>query len=306
MDNSKREYRMGLIAGAGTSAIWGILPVYWRWIDAIDSWVIIVYRIFLAGVLCFFLALKSFGMEGIKAPLREKGVMLRYFISGLLVTVNWSTYIWAVNAGHVIEASIGYYIEPLVVSLFGVVIFKERMNGIKKLGVGLVLCAVLAMMIHFQKPPMISLTLAISFAAYTAVKKKYSMSPALSLFYETMFLIPVTFGVILYLEGTGKAAFSMIEAPYQYVLLLFSGVVTAVPLLTLAYAAARIKFVTLGLSQYISPTLTLLIGIFLFREPFDLVQFAAVVLIWIGIIFFTAGEMKDTGESVFSQEEDVL
>ncbi len=303
--NARPEYRKGLAAAAGTSALWGVLPIYWRAIDAVDSWLIILYRILLAGVFCFIFAMCRSGFEGIKAPLRQKGVAVRYFVSGILITLNWSTYIWAVNAGHVIEAGIGYYIEPLVVSLFGVLIFREKMGQAKKLAIALVFCAVMVMMIHFKRPPMISLTLAASFAAYAVVKKKYTMSPELSLLYETMFQMPVALCVILYLEWTGKGALSMTETPLQYVLLLLCGVVTAIPLLIFSYAASRIRFVTLGISQYISPTITLLLGIFFFQEAFDGVQLGAILLIWVGIVFFTVGEIREAGLQSGKKKEDL-
>lgn len=303
--NSKSEYRRGLAAAVGSSALWGVLPIYWRAIDAVDSWLIILYRILLAGIVCFLFAVYRRGCEGVREPLRQKGVALRYFVSGILITLNWSTYIWAVNAGHVIEASIGYYIEPLVVSLFGVLIFRERMGQAKKLAIALVFCAVIVMMIHFKRPPMISLTLAASFAAYAVVKKKYAMPPELSLLYETMFQMPVALCAILYLEWTGKGALSMTETPLQYVLLLLCGIVTAVPLLIFSYAASRIRFVTLGISQYISPTLTLLLGIFFFREAFDKVQLGAILLIWVGIVFFTVGEFREAGLQPGTEKEDL-
>lgn len=291
--NAVNEYRRGLFAAVATSVLWGVLPIYWRWIECVDSWIIILYRIFLVGVFCFFTALKSYGLKGITEPLKQKGVLLRYFISGLVITVNWSIFIWAVNAGHVIETSIGYYMEPLVVSLFGVIIFGEKMNGLKKIAVALVIAAVAVMVVHFGQPPVIPLTLAVTFAVYAAVKKKFVMPPAISLFYETMCLMPFALAAIIYLEVTGRGALSMIESPHTYVLLLLCGAMTAIPMTAFAYAAARINLITLGISEYISPTISLIIGIFMFKEPFDIVQLAAIAIIWIGIVFFTAGEVRE-------------
>ncbi|MBQ2747719.1 MAG: EamA family transporter RarD [Firmicutes bacterium] len=289
----KKRYREGLIAAIGTGCLWGVLPIYWKSIESVDSWVIILYRICLVGVCCFLFALKQYGFEGIKAPLRVKGVVLRYFIAGIVVTINWSTYIWAVNAGHVIECSIGYYIEPLIISLFGVIIFKEKMNGMKKLAFGLAVVAVLIMVVHFGQIPVIAFTLAISFATYAAIKKSYQMPPTLSLLYETMFLVPVTFIAIVYLEMNGQGALTMVNAPYEYVLLLLCGVLTALPLGFFAFATSRLDLITLGLMQYISPTISLILGIFLFREPFDIVQFGAVAIIWVGLVFFTLGDIRE-------------
>lgn len=288
-----REYKIGLITAVATSVLWGVLPIYWRWIECVDSRVIILYRVFLSGLCCFLTALKMYGLKGITEPLRQKGIMLRFFISGLVITLNWSIFIWAVNAGHVIETSIGYYMEPLIVSLFGIIIFKENMNGLKKIAFLFVIGAVAVMVFHFGKLPVISLALALTFATYAAVKKKFPMPPVLSLFYETMFLMPPALAAIIYLEAGGRGALSMIEMPGQYILLLLCGIMTAIPMTAFAYAAAKINMITLGITEYISPTMILVMGIFMFGEPFDKLQFAALMLIWIGIVFFTAGEIKE-------------
>ena len=144
--------------------------------------------------------------------------------------------------------------------------------------------------------PYIALTVAISFSIYTIIKKQYKMSPVLSLLYETMFLTPFALAAIIYLEVNDMGALSMIEAPYQYGLLLLAGVATATPLALFAYAANRISIITLGITEYISPSINLVVGIFMFHEPFDLLRFCAFVCIWIGLIFFTVGEVRDAKE----------
>lgn len=292
MEHNK-EYKKGISAALFTAILWGFLPIYWKTLDSIDSWVIILYRIVLVGLCCFLAAYKFYGLKTIKETFKTKGVALRYFFSGLLITANWSIFIWAVNAGHVIETSIGYYMEPLVVSLFGVFIFKERLNKFKKGAMALALLAVIIMVIHFGGLPWIALSLATTFAIYAAVKKQFVMPPALSLLFETAFLVPFALIAIIYLEANGLGSFSMLEFQGQYILLLCCGIVTAVPLGLFAFAANRINLITLGITEYIAPSISLLLGIFLFKEDFDKIQFMACCLIWIGLVFFTIGELKD-------------
>lgn len=289
----KQQYRTGLLCSLSCSVLWGILPVYWQALRPIESSVIIFYRIFLVGVVCFFAALKLYGMEGIKAPLREKGVKLKYFIAGVLITANWSIYIWAVNADHVIQTCIGYYIEPLVVCMFGIFFFKEKLTRYKLIAFVLACAGVVMVLLHFMEVPLIALGLALTFAIYAAIKKSSELPAMLSLLYETMFLSPIALVILIYLEATGQGALG-VGAPYQYILLLMVGFCTALPLGLFASAANKIPLVTLGILEYISPSLALIIGIFLLKEPFDKIQFAAFMVIWIGLVFFSAGEYRDS------------
>lgn len=289
----RTQYRTGIICSLSCSVLWGVLPVYWQALRPIDSWVIIFYRIFLVGVVCFAAALKLYGMEGIKAPLREKGVKLKYFIAGVLITANWSIYIWAVNADHVIQTCIGYYIEPLVVCVFGILFFREKLTKYKLIAFILACIGVVIVLLHFMEVPLIALGLALTFAIYAAIKKSSQLPAMLSLLYETMFLSPIALIVVLYLEIKGQGALG-VGQPYQYALLLLVGFLTALPLGLFASAANKIPLITLGIMEYISPSLALLIGIFLLKEPFDLIQLAAFIVIWIGLIFFTLGEYKES------------
>lgn len=289
----KKTYRQGLFCALGCAVIWGILPLYWQALRPIPSFVIIFYRIFLAGVVCFIAALKLYGIEGIKAPLKEKGAILKYFLAGVLITANWSIYIWAVNADQVIQTCIGYYIEPLVVCIFGILFFKERLTGYKVVAVVFACVGVVIILLHFMEVPIIALGLAFTFALYAAIKKSIEIPSLLSLLYETMFLSPIALIIILYMEIKSKGAIETGE-PYQWVLLLFVGICTAVPLGLFASAANKVPLITLGITEYISPSLTLIIGIFFLKEPFDSVQFLAFAVIWVGLIFFTLGEYKES------------
>ena len=298
-NKGKSSYHKGLVYALTCSVLWGILPIYWQALRPIESSVIIFYRIFLVGVVCLVLSLRLYGREEMKRHLRPKGARLKFFVAGLLITANWSIYIWAVNADHVIQTCVGYYIEPLMVCVFGILFFREKLTKYKLTALLMALAGVVVLLIHFMEVPFIALSLAITFATYAALKKSYSLPSILSLFYETMYLMLPALGVIIYLEITGQGALSAGQ-PYQYVLLMLCGPLTALALAFFAEAANKVPLVTLGLIEYISPSLTLLLGIFLFREPFDSVQFIAFVIVWIGLIFFTVGEKNDSDR----QEEE--
>ena len=217
--------------------------------------------------------------------------MLRNIAAGLLITFNWSLYIWAVNADFVIQTCIGYYIEPLMVCVFGIVFFKEKLEKHKLIAIIFAGVGLTVILIHFMQIPFIALGLALSFATYAAIKKTSELPPLISLFYETVFLMPIALAVIIYLEVSGRGALDT-GAPYQYVLLLLCGVLTAVPLGLFGVSAQKVPLTTLGITQYLSPSIALVIGIFIMNEPFDMVQLISFIIIWIGLVFFTMGEIK--------------
>ncbi len=291
--SEKQNYKIGMICALSCAALWGVLPIYWHMLRPIDSMVIIFYRIFLVGVTTFVISFKIYGKEKLLAPLKQKGLLTTFIIAGILITANWSIYIWAVNADYVIQTCIGYYIEPLMVCVFGVILFKEKLNRYKMAALTLALIGVLVILIHFKEVPLIALSLAFTFATYAAIKKKYNMEALITLFYETVFLTPFALALIIYYEATGKGALSVAE-PYQLVLLAFVGILTATPLALFAMGANRISMVSLGITEYISPSLSLILGIFLFKEPFDIMQFIAFAIIWVGLIYFTYGEIKES------------
>lgn len=289
--DTRKEYREGLLSVVGCNIWWGIMPIYWQWLIPIDSWVIIFYRIFLVALVCFIAAMKVHGTEEIKEVLRDRKLVLRLIAAGIMITINWSIYIWAVNSSHVIQTSIGYYIEPLVVCLFGVFIFKEKINKYKAVALIMGLIGVVAVIIYFREMPTIALGVAITFSIYTAMKKGLKMPPILSLFFETVFLAPFALIVIIYIEAKGIGG--MGAGGLKYFLLMFCGLFTAFPLVLFANAANKISMFVLGLSEYISPTLALLISIFYFKEDFAPIQLIAFGIIWVGLIFFTMGEYKE-------------
>lgn len=287
--DDRKAYKSGIISALSCSVLWGVLPIYWQSLRPIDSSVIIFYRIVLVAVVCLIGAFVSYDKETVMAPLKDKKTVIRYILAGILITANWSIYIWAVNADMVIQTCIGYYIEPLAVCIFGIVIFKEKLSKYKIIAFALAAAGVVSVIIYFGEVPLIAMSLALTFAVYAALKKNFTMPPILSLLYETVFLMPVALVVVIYLEVTGNGAIGAGE-PYKYGLLMLCGFFTAVPLGLFANAANRINLFVLGLLEYVSPTISLVISIYLFKEPFEYIQLIAFAIIWIGLIFFSYGE----------------
>ena len=287
-----RSYKIGILSMLSCDVLWGVLPIYWQALRPIDSWVIIFYRIFLVGFVAGIASVAIYGIKPIKAQLSVRKNLWRFPLAGLLITANWSIYIWAVNADHVIQTCVGYYIEPLIVCLLGIIIFKDRLTKYKLTALLFALAGMVIILIHFMEVPLIALTLATTFAVYAAVKKWFDLPPIMSVYLETLFLMLPALCVVIGLEVTGNGALA-VATPGKYALLLCCGLLTAAPLSLFAAAATKVPLVTVGLLEYLSPSISLVIGIFFMKEPFDLVQFISFVIVWIGLAFFTIGEVKE-------------
>ena len=289
-----KNYKNGLIYALSCAVIWGFLPIYWNALNPISSLVVIFYRVTLMTLTC--LAIQFYRVRNIRAmfvPMFENKKKLRtYIIAGILITMNWSIYIWAVQAGYVIQSSMGYFLEPLLVCLFGMIIYKEKANKWKKISLGFALVGLLVMIIGYREMPIIAIGLATTFATYTAMKKSVDLPPFQSLLYETIFIAPITLLIVFWMEGSGIGAMAT-GGSGKFILLLFVGIATAVPMGLFSAAARNLPLLTLGLTSYISPSIALVLGIFLFKEPFDVIQFSAFAIIWVRLIFFTYGEVAD-------------
>ena len=292
-----RDYKIGIISMLACDVLWGVLPMYWQALRPIDSWVIIFYRIFLVGFVSGIATLIIYGLPAVKDQLSIKSNLWKFPLAGLLITCNWSIYIWAVNADHVIQTCVGYYIEPLIVCLLGIIIFKEKLTKYKLTALLFALAGMLVILFHFMQVPLIALSIATSFAIYAAVKKWFDLPPIMSVFMETLFLMLPAICVVIGLELTGHGALA-VATPGKYCLLLCCGILTAAPLSLFAAAATKVPLVTVGLLEYLSPSISLVIGIFFMKEPFDLIQFISFVIVWIGLGFFTYGEIKSSKENM--------
>ena len=235
--------------------------------------------------------------EEIWGPLKERGTAGRYMLNGLILTVNWSTYIWAMTTGHMVQAAIGYYIEPIVICLFGVVFFREKFTKYNATAMVLAAVSLIVMLVHYGQLPGVALGLALTWATYSALKKKTGRPPLVELVYETMFFAVIAVIAIFVIETRGIGGLSM-GVPGRYALMYLSGLITLIPIALFGSAAKKVSLFMIGLAQYISPTITLLLGIFAYKEPIDRMQLITFAIIWIGLIFFTYGEYKNNKESL--------
>ena len=285
------DYRTGVICVIACQLIWGVCPVYWQALEPIPSWIIILYRIVTMFVYSYIAARIRYSREEIWGPLKERSVRIKYFIAGFILTVNWSIYIWAMTSEHVIQSAIGYYIEPLVICAVGIIVFKEQVTKYNLAAMLFALAAIILILAHYRQVPGVALGLAGTWAAYSAVKKTAKQPAVIALVYETMVYAVIAFFAVIYIETKGTGALSF-GVPGKFALMLLSGLVTLVPVALFGTAAPKVPLLVIGLAQYISPTITLLLGVFLFKEPIDPVQITAFIIIWIGLGIFTYGEFR--------------
>ncbi len=297
LSTAESEYRTGLMCVVGCQLMWGFLPIYWQALDPIESWKIILYRIFTMFIYSYIAARLRYSREEIWGPLAGRAVRRKYFTAGLILTANWSIYIWAMNSGRVIQASIGYYIEPIVICAFGIFLFKEKLTKYNAAAMVCAVIAIIVILLYYRQLPGVALGLTLTWATYSAIKKAAEITPLIALVYETMIYAVIAFFAIIYIEAKGIGALS-VHVPGKYALMLLSGLLTLIPVGLFGVAAKKVPLVVIGIVQYISPTISLLLGIFLFKEPFDKVQLIAFLIIWTGLAIFTYGEIRASRERI--------
>ena len=277
----------GILAAACAFAFWGILPAYWKALEGIPAYEILCHRMTWSLVLTLGLVQLTGGMKVFRKALSVKKNLVTYSVTGILLAINWLLYIWAVNAGYIVEASLGYFINPLINVFFGMVFFKEKMRPIQWLALLLAFLGVLYLTLYYGRFPWISLVLAFSFATYGLLHKKSDLGSLDALCLETGILFLPAAAVLVYLGGAGGGAFGRVELS-QSLLLVGAGLVTTVPLLLFGYAAKRIPLSSLGLLQYLAPTINLLIGVLVYKEDFPQARFIGFSLVWGGLVLFVA------------------
>lgn len=289
----RQLYLHGLIYGLMCYGLWGVFPLYWKMLAHVPSQQILAHRIvwsllFLAALLLWRRD-KTF-VSYLTTP-RTLGILA---ITGALIGSNWFTYIYAVNHGHIVDASLGYYINPIVNVLLGVVFLKERLTRLQVVAVVFALAGLLWLTLHYGKLPMISLILALTFGFYGLLRKKANLQSMPGLMVETLLLAPVALWYLwnVNFQGNGSFAhFSMLTDA----LLILGGPVTALPLFWFGISATRVPLSTLGFIQYLSPTLALLIGILIFREHFNPTYLVSFCLVWIGLGIYTFSVVRGIG-----------
>lgn len=270
------------MAALSTYLIWGVLPLYWNLLARAEANEILAHRIiwsffFMVVVLMVTKRWQSF-KEDCRALWQNKKRGAILLLAAFTISLNWLTYIWAVNHGHVIDTSIGYYINPLMSVLFGIVFFRERISGLKKISLLLAAIGIVLMTYQLGKLPWVAVVLAVSFSVYGALKKQLHLNPFSSITLETLLMVPFAVPYIGMLMMSPANHFSL-ATPDLALYLMGTGVVTAVPLVLFSYGANLLPLNVLGFFQYISPTIGLLLGIFFFHETFGMAQISALGLV---------------------------
>jgi len=284
--HSLQEQRRGFAITAFTFTLWGLVPVYWHLLRAIPSQQIIAHRIIWSTVLVVAWLLLSNGLGWWKAIAAQPRALPTLALSSVAIAFNWGLYIWAINAGHVIETSLGYFINPLVSVVLGVVVLKERLRRLQWLAVGCAALGVAWLTVDAGTPPWIALGLACSFGLYGLLRKMISVDPVAGLGVESLYLFLPAIGFALWSENGHGGGFFSGWGWRNDALLIFGGAVTALPLIGFAYGVKRIPLSLVGILQYIAPSLGLLLGVFFFREPFDTAKAVGFAAIWTGLLLF--------------------
>lgn len=281
-DEDASTRRTGLIAGTAAYALWGVFPLVFRLLQSVSAIEILLHRVVWSfAVVVLLLALRR-DRAWYTAVRRQPGALRRLALAGVLVATNWLVYIWAVNHDHVVEAALGYYINPLLTVAVGVVVLHEQLRRLQVVALGFGLLAVVVLTAAYGRVPWIALLLAVSFAGYGYLKRSVPVGATTSLAVETAVLLPVALTGLVVLGAAGDPAFTN-GSLGRDVLMVGLGVITAVPLLLFGTAATRIPLSTLGLLQYLTPSLQLLCGVAILGEPLPPERLVGFVLVWIAL-----------------------
>ncbi|MFZ2995494.1 EamA family transporter RarD [Sphingobium sp.] len=281
--------RNGLLAGCAAYGLWGLLPIFFRLLHHVDPAEIVTQRIIWSLLLILMLLAVRRSLTPLWTAVRDKRLVLPLAGSAALIALNWLTYVWAVNDGHVVAASLGYFLNPLVVVALGVVVLKEKLRRGQIAAIGIAAIGVVILAISALTTLWISLTLAFTFAFYGLLRKVTPVAPMVGLGVETLLLAPFAIAYLAWLSMQGGVSFGQDGATTA--LLVICGVVTTIPLVLFATAAQRLPMSMLGLMQYLAPTLQFLCGILLFGERLTTGQMASFGLIWTGLILFVADSL---------------
>jgi len=275
----------GILNGIGAYALWGLFPIYWKFLHEVSALQVIGHRIGWSFLLLIVVILLTRQWSEFRAAALTSKTIVIYSIAAVLLSLNWLVYVWGVNSGFIVETSLGYFINPLFSMLLGVVFLRERLRPAQWLPVALAAAGVIYLTITYGRPPWIALSLAVTFGLYGLVKKLAPLGSLYGLTLETALVFPIALVYLAFVGFNGSGAFLQ-QGALTDILLIGTGVVTSIPLLMFASAARQIPLTMIGVLQYIAPTLQFLIGVFLYDEAFDRSRFIGFSLVWLALIIF--------------------
>lgn len=289
------NYRLGVLYGLGAYLIWGVLPVYWRQLQYVDAMEILASR-FLWSVVFVFLLILATGklhvfLQESKAIFSRWQTGVPMVLAAVTISFNWGIFIWAVEVGRIVETSMGYYINPLVSVLFGMIFLRERLSRLQIIAVLWAAAGIAVIIIKNGSLPWVSVGLAATFALYGLLKKLLKAQALTSIMLETLLISPLMAAYLYYLSGRGGNIYQNGDAT-TLLLLAGAGVVTATPLLLFTGCAKLLPLNMVGFMQYISPSITLMLGVFVYGEAFTATHALAFGCIWVGLVFFTWSQLR--------------
>jgi chloramphenicol-sensitive protein RarD len=285
------EPRKGAVAMVLASIIWGLSAIYYKQLSGVPPVEVLCHRTLWSVIVFIFILRLQDRLQDLKLVFLNKKLILGLFWAAAMISINWFFFIWSVHNDRATEASFGYYIFPLVAVLFGLIFFKEQLSLMKWCSVFLAIFAVTTLAISQNILPFVALVLSVTFGIYGALKKQINLGPVLSVTTEVILLLPLAITFLLYWHSSGFGSFGKdIETTS---LLIFSGPMTAVPLMLFSYAARRVQMTSLGIIQYLNPSLQFLVAVFIFAEPFGVSQGIAFGLIWLALFIYTLASLSD-------------
>ena len=280
------DSREGFILALTVYFLWGFLPLYMKAVAHIPSAEVVAHRIFWSVPISGMILLWMGRTADIKRAFREPRTLAMAALTATLITINWGVYVWSIAVGRALETALGYYINPLFSIFLGAVLLGEKLDRLKIAAIALAAAAVVLLTVETGGLPWVSLVLTVSWGFYALFKKTLPVGPTQGFFLEVLLLSIPALGYIAWLETNGTGHF-LATGSYNTMMLMLAGVVTAVPLIIYANAAKRLKLSTIGIMQYIAPTMIFLIAVFIFGEPFDNVRLVAFILIWTALAIYS-------------------
>lgn len=282
--------KKGVLYAFLSYAIWGAFPLFWKMLDHVDSIEILLGRVIWAFVFTVIvmqlIGMRQAFVQDIRYLWAHKSQLFRLIVASFVISINWGLYIYAVTHDRLVETSLGYYINPIISVLLGVVIFKEKLSRVQMIATVIACVGAMVLTWNYGSIPWLAICIALSFATYGVIKKQVPLDATRGLVIETMMMLPIALGLYAYIWWSGEMSFLHINWQTD-VLMMLGGVVTAIPLILFAKGAQQIPLYLLGFLQYLTPTTILLFGVVVYGEPFSLIELAAFALIWCALLLFS-------------------
>ena len=275
----------------GCYVLWGLLPIFWKLLANVDSVYVLAQRVLFSCIFCLAIILLKKNGSSVKNILKSKTERRRYFVCGILISINWGVYILTVAMGKILEASLAYYMNPLFSVVIGALIFKEKLSAVQWVSVGLALVGVMISVIAYGNVPYLAIIIGLSFALYGAMKKTIKAESEVSICMETMSVLPLALAFIVYAQLSGYTTFSSLSNA-EMLLLAASGAVTSIPLMLFAKGIRKTSITTSGILMYINPTLQLLVGVLIYNEVFTKMNAITFAFVWAAVILFILDSLR--------------